>query len=250
MKLVSWNIRAGGGRRALDIVEQLRIWDPDTVVLSEFRGTGPSQEIAATLRDAGLPHQRSTCSPNDPAVNALLVASRWPMRVVRLHRAPVDPRRWLHVKVAAPETFAVLAVHVPNRITGRKYPFLRAVTEVVKTWRGPPALVVGDTNSGRIDLDEESAAFNRIEDEWIAGFTALGWLDAFRALHGERREFTWYSPNGNNGFRLDQAFLSPHLTPRLQAIAHQWGGTKTARRDELSDHAALLLDFDDASSRG
>ena len=77
----------------------------------------------------------------------------------------------------------------------------------------------------------------------VAG-VARRWRDAFRLLHGGRREFTWYSPNGNNGFRLDQAFVDPRWVPHVASVAHRWGGAGGGRRDALSDHAALLLELD------
>lgn len=249
MRVVSWNIRAGGGRRAEGIVRQLQRWNADVVVLSEFRGTASSQAIAASLADLGLSQQRHTCVATHLPRNALLIASRWPLRRLPSRGDMQDPERWLRVRIHARRRFDVLAVHVPNRVTKRKYPFLEAVTEVLSSWRGPPALLIGDTNTGRIGLDEESVAFNAHEERWMLHLEALGWRDAFRMLHPRRREFTWYSPNGNNGFRLDQAFLHPQLGKRLTAVAHVWGDDGSQRRDALSDHAAVIVDFDEPGLR-
>jgi exonuclease III len=244
MRIVGWNIRAGGGRRADAIAGQLCLWHPDVVTLSEFRGTAPSCQIAWSLRNAGLYHQQTTADPRYPAVNALLVASRWAIRRIHFGPLPYDPMRWLAIDVAAPQPFTLLSVHVPNRVSGRKYPFLDAITRVATTWQDQPALVIGDTNSGRIGIDEQTPAFNAVEDRWMAQMEALGWHDAFRWLHHRQREFTWYSPNGNNGFRLDQAFVHRCWVARLTAAAHVWGGDALVRRDVLSDHAALLIDFE------
>ncbi len=70
MRIVSWNIRAGGGTRALQIAQQLEDWRPSVVVLCEFRGTPPSQALASRLAQIGLAHQRSTVAPQEPAKNA------------------------------------------------------------------------------------------------------------------------------------------------------------------------------------
>lgn len=243
MRLVSWNIRAGGGKRAEGIVKQIQQWQPDIVALSEFRGTEASLGIAAALKASDLPFQRITTDPSKPSVNSLLLASRWPLRTVNIKNAPENPRRWLHANIASPVPIAVIAVHIPNRSTGLKYPFLDAVINTVKHWRGPPAIIMGDTNSGRIDLDEESPAFNNIEDQWIKTMDLLQWKDAFRLLHNNKRDFTWYSPNGRNGFRLDQAFLHPSLHGKLKTFEYIWGGDTSLRREHLSDHAAICMDF-------
>jgi hypothetical protein len=56
VRLVSWNICHGGGKRSPQIIAQLRVWNPDIVGLSEFRGTEPSHLIASALTEMGLTH--------------------------------------------------------------------------------------------------------------------------------------------------------------------------------------------------
>jgi len=244
MKIVSWNIRAGGGKRAVGIVDQLLAWQPDIIALSEFRATEASVWIAQQLHSHGYIYQRTTADPKEAAVNALLVASRWPVRKVNLKHAPANKRRWLQVNVYAQQTIGLMAMHIPNRSTGRKYPFMDSVTDVVRQWRGKPSVLLGDTNSGCIGIDEESPAFNKIEDQWIKTLNRLRWADAHRLLHGESLAYTWYSPNGRNGFRLDQAFIHPALHAGLREFSYIWGGQPHARQDCLSDHAAMVIDID------
>jgi exodeoxyribonuclease III len=254
VRVVSWNIRAGGGGRVPGIVDQIARWAPDIVALSEFRATPPSAELARALAGHGLAHQLSTASPRLARVNSLLIASRWPLARVRLSAAPAtESGRWLLARVAGPCAISVGAMHVPNRVTGRKLPFLDAVLGVVHTWRRGPALLLGDTNSGLIDLDEEVPAFDVEEDGWIRGLEAAGWADAFRRFKRDERAYTWYSPNGGNGFRIDQAFVNRALQPRLRSAWYEWGagpGGRRARRDALSDHAALLVDLDAREGSG
>ena len=245
MRIVSWNIRAGGGRRIERIARQLQRWRPDVVALMEFRGTPPSRWLSDALREGGLSHQRSTASAAEPASNRLLVASRWPLRRIALAGSPSEPGRWLFTIVRAPRPFSLAVMHVPNRATGRKYPFLDAVLSLAHRWRGGPTLFVGDTNSGRIGIDEEVPAFNQREDAWVAALEAAGWRDAYRHVHGDTRTYSWYSPNGRNGFRLDQAFVNRHLTPRLLDARYHWAKHgRGARRDAVSDHAALIVDIE------
>jgi exodeoxyribonuclease-3 len=243
MRIVAWNIRGGGGERAGGIARQLERWAPDVVALSEFRGTPPSRALAAAVA-ARLPYQLTSASPSSPGTNALLVAARWPVRALRLRAGPAEPCRWLAARVAAPAPLVVGAMHIPNRISGRKYPYLDAVLACANGWPHGPALLVGDTNSGRRGVDEEVPAFNAYEDGWIDRLGACGWTDAFRHLYPDTRAYTWYSPNGRHGFRIDQAFLNPPLLARLKNAAYVWGGaSRRRRRTLLSDHAALLVDL-------
>lgn len=249
MRIVAWNIRAGGGRRAGAIARQLHRWAPDVVALSEFRATAPSGALGSALADSGLRHQLNTAQPGFPTRNALLVASRWPLRRLRLRGAPSEPGRWLATAVGAPLPLVLVALHVPNRVGGRKYPFLDATLACARRWQLGPALFVGDTNSGRRGIDEEASAFSEREEGWIDSLAGCGWADAFRHVHGETRTYTWYSPNGRNGFRIDQAFVNGALLPCLKGVAHIWAGATRHRRDALSDHAALLVDLGESRGR-
>lgn len=245
-RILAWNIRAGGGVRIEGIFDQILRWRPTIIVLEEFRHTAPSRTLAQSLAEAGWPHQRATTDPKTPARNGLLVASQHHLRRAPLRQPTPDPDRWLATHTASGHRISVAALHIPNRSSGRKSKFLSEALAVACRWRPGPALIVGDTNSGRIGIDEEASAFNRREDRWMRSMEAAGWRDAFRLLHGDRREFTGYSPNGRNGFRLDQAFLNPQLQSRLRRVQHIWGASSSAhaaRREALSDHAALLLDF-------
>ena len=245
MRIVFWNIRAGGGTSAGRIARQLEGWAPDAVALCEFRATPPSLELAGALASLGLAHQCTTADPGQPSANRLLTAARWPLRRLRLRAEPDEPGRWLLASVDAPRPLMLGAMHVPNRASGRKDVFHAAVLTVVRRWRRGPALVLGDTNSGRPGIDEETRVFGPKEEAWLEALERSGWLDAFRLLRGAARAYTWYSPNKGNGFRIDQAFLNHELRPRLRDVRHDWGRRARPPAKTPSDYAALLLDLDD-----
>jgi exonuclease III len=241
MRIVFWNICAGGGVRAQRIARRLVAWAPDVAALCEFRGTPPSAAVSTALAEYGLPHQ---CTTATGSTNGLLLASRWPLRRVRRRAEPAAPGRWLLADVAAPSAFTVGVMHVPNRVTGRKDVFLAEVLGMICRWRRGPAVLLGDTNSGRPDVDEQVPVFGPREVAWLDAIERLGWIDAFRSLRGDARAYTWYSPNGRNGFRLDQAFVNRALQPRLERIVYDWGARRRPRGGHaLSDHAALVLDL-------
>ena len=148
------------------------------------------------------------------------------------------------VNVASDRPFSLGTMHVPNRVSGRKYRFLAALPRLARRWRGQPALLIGDTNSGRIGLDEEASVFGKREDAWMKSVEDAGWSDAFRHAHGEERAYTWYSPNGGNGFRLDQTFLSCSVSESLREPSYEWAYAREGERQRFSDHAAQIIDLD------
>ncbi|MEM9624305.1 MAG: endonuclease/exonuclease/phosphatase family protein, partial [Pseudomonadota bacterium] len=87
-RLIAWNIRAGGGRRAEHIAQALAARKADAVILSEFRSTSASQLIAQRLAEHGLDQQYATTSEVPPGRNALLIAARSPVQKVALQYKP------------------------------------------------------------------------------------------------------------------------------------------------------------------
>ena len=94
-------------------------------------------------------------------------------------------------------------------------------------------------------MAEETPVFNTRTDGWFDHLEAAGWRDGFRGLHGNQRDYTWYS-HRNNGFRLDQVFVNSDLARHLMRVGHVWPRHPDApgRRDGLSDHAVLVADFE------
>ncbi len=248
MRIVSWNIRAGGGKRASGILAQLLEWQPDVIGLAEFRGTSASQWLAAELSAAGYCNQLTSINPKLPAKNALLLASKKLLQPIAAPKMPKNRERWLLAGIATRPTLSVGLMHIPNYTTpALKYPFMAALLKMAGAWKLGPGLLIGDSNCSNRDLDEENPLGPRFqrEHDWIIGMGQRGWADAFRHLYGNRREYSWYS-HRNNGFRLDQAFCNPQLVPAIIGFRHAWGLNpgQPERREGLSDHAALIIDLE------
>jgi len=115
-----------------------------------------------------------------------------------------------------------------------------------------PAILCGDLNTPRRELpDGEILTFahdskGRLREErgerWNLAERALvkdlGWLDAYRSLHGYgHRSASWTYAHDRGGWRLDHVLLNG-LTPRAAEYAHDW------RRAGLSDHSALVVELE------
>ena len=243
MRVLGWNIRAGGGRRIEQIAAQIWDWQPDIIALSEFRATAPSDWLAETLAELGYPHQATTASPSNAARNALLVASRWPTNVIPLRSLPHPRERLLPVHVDAPTPISIVAIHGPLGVTGLRRPFNSTILAKLKSWKRAPGMLIGDTNTGKRGIDEQSPVFDARDDAWMDGMAKAGWPDSFRHLHGDRLAYTWYSPNRGNGFRLDEAFIHRSLLPNVDSVEYHWAPDASGRRDGISDHAAIIVDL-------
>ena len=244
MRIISWNIRAGGGQRVKLIARQICQWKPDLVALSEFRATRFSQLLADQLGAIGLNKQLTTARMETPAVNSLLIASRYQLKQIRINPDLDANERWLLTGVNSGHKLTVGVMHVPNRVSGLKYDFLDSIVNIAAKWNFGHGFLLGDTNSGIPGLDEESRVLNEREGGWFKSLEAEGWYDVFRQKYGDKKIFSWYSPNGGNGFRLDQVFANQETLPYVKDIKYEWGKSSSApdRRDALSDHAAIIVD--------
>jgi exodeoxyribonuclease-3 len=68
-----------------------------------------------------------------------------------------------------------------------------------------------------------------------------GWVDAYRALHAEGQDYTWWSNRGaaranNVGWRIDYQIVTPSLRDKLKACS-----IYSATR--FSDHAPFTVDY-------
>jgi exodeoxyribonuclease III len=130
-----------------------------------------------------------------------------------------------------------------------------AVAAYLATRPYGPRILCGDLNTPRREHPDgevmtfafDSAGRLRPErgERWDRAERALvhtlraehGWVDAFRALHGYgSRDASWTFQHDRGGWRLDHV-LALNLEPQAAAYAHEW------RREGLSDHSALVVDF-------
>lgn len=227
--LITWNLHHGGGIKIARIIEALKNNPADVVVLTEFRDGENGKKIKDTLSSQGLTYQCSSVMPS--ATNGVLIASRYEL-------IPLEAVSHRLVPVSIPALdLTVLGLHIPgeNDKWGKKEHW-EQVLSFAKKHANQRTTLLGDFNTG-LAQDAEGTPFTR--GEAMQSLLELGYQDAWRTKHGERREYTWYS-NAENGFRLDYAFLSPALSPHLLSADH----LQDVRISRISDHALLRVSFE------
>lgn len=228
LTFATWNLRAGGGTRVPRIVERLRAAGPDVAVLTEFRRGRTGDELLERLAAAGLVH---VALPPVPArTNSVLVASRHAMR------PSVDVPLELSRHIAAVEVagVAVFGVYFPQKQAKRPvFEWLLGLPDEVLR---RPAVILGDLNTGRNDLDVEPGGARFHVAEAMNRLASAGWTDAWRHFHRTAREYSWRSRK--SGFRIDHAFVSRPLVPRLRGARYD----HTAREAGISDHSLMVVE--------
>lgn len=237
--LLSWNICHGGGsRRRPSIILELLEHAPEVILLSEYRASAGGQ-IRAILDDHGWHHQRCTDPP--PGCNGMLLASRLALLDTQAPPPPTSMRqRWIEAGVLADggrRTITLLGVHLPDepRSTRRAEAWRHLITRAT-VHATTPAVIVGDLNAGRAGLDESTHRFGL--QPGLGALATLGYADAFRMIHGDRREYSWFHPAGG-AFRLDHTLISQPIQGRVRSAEY----LQRPRETGVSDHAAMFVRF-------
>ena len=229
MRIVAWNIRAGGGRRVADRATRARA--------GARRGRcriscdQPSRGASPLAGGARLCISSRRRSPR-AGINALASAARWPLR-----RVGSAPR-------ARSVPLAVTCVDAPVRSVGpctgttcerpqdrsRRRAGLRAAVAAGKppSWRS--------TKSGAHDREShrlQRARGGRIERR------SGGWHTHF--AHASEQRVYPYSPTAAR--LTDRSGVRERSALRAEGRATYGGASRRRRRDCLSDHAALLVDL-------
>jgi exonuclease III len=194
--------------------------------------------------------------PRGPRRFAVLIASVEPLEPLPALEVPW-PERHLAARTRMDGTeVEVHTLHAPlsSKLGLVKVRTLESVYEALASPSSAPRVLAGDLNTPRYESREgEVISFartatgrlrpelgerhDRAELRMIVGLPALGWSDAFRALHGyERRDRSWLF-RGRFGYRLDHIFVSPPLRPSACDYLH------SVREDGLSDHAAMWAEL-------
>jgi exonuclease III len=203
MRLVSWNILAGGGTRCREIVRRLGHYDADVLVLQETV-TARAGDVCHALAAAGyvrIPLRRATEAPPP--------------------HAGIYPRGWLEVELEG-SGLRIAAVYGPA--AGPSLPaYWAAAADWVACRTTHPFIMLGDFNAGASLVDAPDYRFRT--GPRFARLAEIGLVDLWRREHRDRREHTWFSRPGvgraGRGFRID----------------HE------VRERGWSDHSLLLVDL-------
>jgi exodeoxyribonuclease-3 len=216
------------------ISDRLLAESADFCLLTEYR-TKPGIALRAQLEGH---HMAETVTPlNQNGLLAYCKTSLAPSETPK-RSTPRSSHRWLTVHLEEADILA-LGVHIPNQNERwNKDEFWKRVGAFAKRHRKSRAIILGDFNTG-LDADTENERF--LHSPQFQALLDLGWIDCYRAVHGDRREYSWYSPNGNNGYRLDHCFLSASLESRLAGARFD----HDVRTGRLSDHSLLTVDLSD-----
>ena len=240
MRIVTWNLQHGGGKRIGGIVEVLRSYAADVLVLSEFRNNPYGEILRGELDSMGYRFQASP--PAEARTNTVLIAAHEPFEAVTFPGQMSDPELGdfaTSVLLARFPDLNVFGLYLPGE--ERKRPVFDFLLSLPAAYLQSDSLLIGDFNTGQHHLDEAGATFASARQ--FEELLTHGWIDAWRSRNPDAREFTWLSPGYKNGFRLDHAFVSQSLDGRVTEVRY----SHHEREQKITDHSVMLMKLKSAS---
>lgn len=154
------------------------------------------------------------------------------------------------------EDWTLLNCYFPSGTTGDirqdfKMEFLADFQQWINALRKerPRLIIVGDYNIANTEMDihnpksnKNTSGFLPEEREWLTNWFNDGFIDAFRYLHPETIEYSWWSYRArarekNKGWRIDYQSISENMKDQLKA-AYQL--TEAVH----SDHCPVYIEID------
>ena len=226
LKILSWNIRQGGGTRIKRIFDAIISVKAHIVVLSEFRNNRSGLKLRMDLAASRFMHQVVGNAPTN--TNSVGIFSSLPFDAY--HCPSADPIYYHNLLKAKFPAFALYGAYMPHK---KKHTLFN---HVLKELNGTPAILCGDLNTGKNYIDQKGDSFwytDKLEE-----MEERNYVDAFRLCKKAVKEFSWYSHQGN-GYRYDHTYIHQDLVPVVKDCyyIHQW------REDGLSDHSAMVLEI-------
>lgn len=238
MRVLAWNVQSGGAKRAAHITSTIDAANPDVVALTEVRAS--SAVLLKDLERYGFGSPAVSYGTSRCGGSAIL--SRLPMTESKpLSTQAHFPGRLVEVRIPR-FAVSIVALYGPLQ-TEDHNGFWTQAAEILLARRDSRTVVVGDFNTGESVRDARSKRF--FCSDHFATVKSHGYVDAWRHVHGDAREYSWYSRipaiDARNGFRLDHALVSPSLVPHIADARY----VHSARMAKISDHSPLILELDD-----
>jgi len=226
LSILSWNIQQGGGSRYLKILDAIKKENPHILIFSEYRNNKTGVLLKNALHKMGYTHQ--IFPEVSKQKNTVLLASK--ISFTGSWFPHCDPEYLQSIVKAEFDAFEIYGCYLPHKKKHVLIPFLQQ--EIERSEK--PSIIVGDLNIGINKIDQKGTSF-WYQDELHSLFDS-GIQDAFRLIHGDIKEYSWNSHQGN-GYRYDHTYVQDILKDVVKDCYY----LHSYREQKYSDHSPMVL---------
>lgn len=255
MQVVSLNINGirAGARKGF--FEWLGQRNPDVVCLQETKAQ------MAHLQDAVFRPQGYHCYFSDAekkGYSGVGIFSKYkPLRVMHHMGWSLADSEGRYLQMDFGNDLSIVSLYLPSGSSGEerqqvKFDMMVYYETMLRKLlvSNRSFIICGDWNIVHREIDIKNFKSNQKnsgclpeERAWLDGvFTAIGWVDAFRAVNQQPDQYTWWSNRGrawdnNVGWRIDYQIVTPDLKSRIV-------DAEIYKAQRFSDHAPLIVHYD------
>jgi len=255
VKIATWNIN-GINSRLQHVVDWSVKNQPDVLCLQELKCVD-SRFPLQKLRAAGFQYVEFH---GEKAYNGVAILSKHPIDDVQKNfagDAEEAPRRLIAGTI---EGVRIVNVYVPHgtALGTDKFTFKLDWLARLKAYFDDnfdvddDVILCGDLNVAPHELDvwkpslwKDKTHFSRPEREAILNVKRWGFVDVFRQLNDDVKEFSWWSNfhhdfEKDRGLRIDHIWASP---PLAEGCSDCWIDKEPRALEKPSDHAPVVAEF-------
>ena len=223
MKIISYNVN--GIRAALNkgFIDWLKIVDPDVVCLQEIKAMEEQLDLSV-FTEAGYKYNYWFSAQKKGYSGVAILSKTKPNHVE--FGTGIESMDFEGRNIRADfDNLSVMSLYLPSGTNDARLNhkleymdmFQSYVNELKKEL--PNLVICGDYNICHEAIDihnpkmKNVSGFLPIEREWIGRFINSGFTDAFRFIHPEKQQYSWWSYRANSrannkGWRLDYMMVS------------------------------------------
>jgi exodeoxyribonuclease-3 len=252
MKIISYNVN--GIRAAINkgFIDWLKSANPDVICLQEIKAM-ESQLDLQLFEDAGYKYNYWFSAEKKGYSGVAILSKTEPQHVeYGTGIASMDSEgRNIRADFSG---ISVMSLYLPSGTNAARLDHKLEYMDMFQNYINqlkqdiPNLVVCGDYNicHDAIDIHNPKmkgvSGFLPVEREWIGNFIKSGFTDAFRHMHPERQEFSWWSYRANarannKGWRLDYTMVSQPLQPQIQRAV-------ILTEAVHSDHCPVLVEIE------
>lgn len=254
MKIATWNVNSINARMP-QLLQWLAAAEPDIVCVQETKCVDegfPYQE----LHDAGY----FSAFYGQKSYNGVAILSKYDLDDVQKNFPDDDDEAPKRMIAATINGIRIVNTYIPNgtELGTEKFTFkldwiqrLRKYFDATADKKGD-VLLCGDFNVAPEEPDVWSVTawegrlhFTKTERAAIHYVKQWGFVDIFRKLNGNVKEFSWWDYRQgawqrNHGLRIDHIWTSPSLAEKCKAC---WIDKSPRELEKPSDHTPVVAEF-------
>ncbi|MEP6705539.1 MAG: exodeoxyribonuclease III [Acidobacteriota bacterium] len=255
MKIATWNINSIKSR-VDHVLQWCKLNQPDVLCLQETKSVDEKFPYVK-FRRIGYPHIEHL---GERAYNGVAMISRLPLTNVQKNLPDEKTSAQSRLVAVTVDGFHVVNIYGPHGTsrTTEKYDLKLRWLERLRKYldksfsRDHDVILCGDFNVAPHELDvwsvpawRDKLHFTKPERDAIQDLKKWGFVDLFRQVNGDEKEFSWWSNfrhdfEKDRGLRIDHIWASRSLAERCTDC---WIDKDPRGWDHPSDHAPVVAEF-------